>query len=237
MVKKSFVKSAHFRLPSLEIEPSKSNFLESLRRQRSQFKGTLAHGALTEKGMWKNIAKKATSGDIISGHLPYGRADLPNWELRYITLLRNPVDRAISQYFYTREGYLKRPAIRKAYLKGMSEVAAKGSLIDYLKYLHANQNRYSNPATAYITGSRTHPAPFEFLKENYFHFGILEEISIFATQLAEKTNTKPHELWVNKTKTKGKPVVSDEERELLNSLFQKDIDLYNKVKAIIYDAS
>ena len=237
MVKKSFVESNYFRLPSLEIEPPEFNFLESFRRLRSQFKGRLAHGAFTEKGMWKNIAKKAKSGDIVSGHLAYGRADLPNWELRYVTLLRNPFDRAISEYFYTREGYLNRPPIRKAYLKGRPEIAAKGSLTDYLKYLCANQNRYANPATAYITGSRTHPAPFEFLKENYFHFGILEEISIFATQLAEKTNTKPCELWVNKTKTKSNPVISDEDRELLNILLQKDLNLYNQVKANIYDKS
>ena len=234
MVHKSFVGSSHFSLPRLDIDQNVDRSLtESFRRNRRLLKGMSAYGALTEKGMWKKISAKAKSGDIISGHIACGRADLPGWGLRYVTLMRDPIERMVSEYFYTREGYLKRQSVRKIYLKGRPEAAAKGSFSDYLEYLCFHKERYANPATAYVTGSRTHLDPFEFLKQNYFHFGVLEAVGTFAQQLAEKTNTEPSEFWVNKTKTRSKYELSDKDRELLGLLLDKDISLYEEAKESI----
>jgi len=231
MVGQGAAGSSLFRLPQLDIEPDVNRgVVKRLRQQRRMLKGVSAYGTLTEQGMWKKISEQAKSGDIVSGHIAFGRAALPGWKLRYITLMRDPVARVVSEYFYTREGYLKRPAWRKFYLKGKSETAAKGSFTDYLEYLCEHQNLYANTATAFVTGSRTHPDPFAFLQENYFHYGVLEDLEAFAQQLSEKMNAKvSDEIWVNKTKTKKNYSLTDRDHELLTILIGRDIELYEKV--------
>lgn len=112
---------------------------------------------------WKILNDTAKEGEVVSGHFMYGAPQLPDWELRYITLVRNPVNRLYSEYRYCRQSYLERPAWRRWYLAERLKVVGKGSFSDYIGYLHSQGERFANPIVGYITGGISVENPYEFL--------------------------------------------------------------------------
>ncbi|NNK93676.1 MAG: sulfotransferase family 2 domain-containing protein [Desulfobacterales bacterium] len=234
MVEKSLPQSNHFKIPQLDIDKSiKRHLAEKFLAKRKLFTGLLRYRVISEKMFWKMISRRANDGDMLSGHMVYGKPQLSAWNLNYITLLRDPIDRTISEYYYSREGYLNRPRYRQMYHKGHAEVTGTSSFPEYLQYLCSNKERFSNPTTRFVTGVHTHKDPFSFMIKNYFHFGILERLDLFSNQLAEKLDFPSYEEWENKTRTKKDYKLTDIDRELLHDLLEKDIELYNKTKEYI----
>lgn len=234
MVRECLTESHVFRIPQLDLEDSKHLHLsEKFRAKRRIWSGRLRYGVFNEKSMWKKISREVADDDIISGHMVYGKPQFPHHELRYITLLRDPIERTISEYYYAREGYLNRPKYRRLYLKGHSEVAGNCSLPEFLQYLYDHKERYGNLTTRYVTGTQTHEDPFAFMRENYFHFGILERMDLFSNQLAQKLGSTPREIWINKTATRKAYKVTKSDLEILHALLNRDINLYNQMREYI----
>ncbi len=234
MVEQSLPSSRHFKIPQLASEaPECLHPAEKFRARRRILQGLVKYRALSPEMLWKNVSRTARDGDIISGHMPYGQPQLPGWELRYITLLRDPIDRLVSEYHYSRKGYLSRPPWRRLYHKGHAEITGTRSFSDYVRYLCEHRPRFSNPAMRYATGGETHPDPLSFLKERYFHFGILERMDLFAGQLAEKLGAPTRKVWENKSDAERKAVPSAGDLELMHTLLEKDIAFYNEAREYI----
>lgn len=234
MVEKSLPSSHHFEIPQLNIDPThKLHPAERFRARRRILRGLLKFRALTTGTLWRNISRLAGDGDILSGHMPYGTPQLPGWKLEYITLLRDPVERVVSEYYYSRKGYLSRPHWRRMYHKGHAEVTGTRSFPEYLEYLCRDMKRFGNPSLKYVTGTDSHPAPLSFLKEHYLHFGILERMDLFTTQLAEKLEAPVGELWENKSSEEDTYQPSAGDLKLLHTLLGRDIDFYQEVKEFI----
>jgi hypothetical protein len=234
MVEKSLPSSQHFKIPQLSVDtPEHLHPAERFRARRRMIRGLLKFRALNADMVWKNVSTRAQDGDIISGHLPFGEPRLTGWRLHYITLLRDPIDRVISEYYYSRKGYLSRPRWRRLYHKGHAEVTGTQSFSDYVRYLCEHGPRFSNPALKFVTGGDTCQDPLGFLKERYFHFGILERMDLFAAQLAEKLEAPICQVWENKSEVADKYVPTEGEMELLHSLLDKDIALYRETRDYI----
>jgi hypothetical protein len=234
MVEKSLPASRHFKIPQLSVDtPEHLHPAEKFRARRRIVHGLLKYRALNAEMMWKNVSTRAHDGDILSGHMPYGTPQLPGWRLHYITLLRDPIDRVISEYYYSRKGYLSRPSWRRFYHKGHAEVTGTQSFSDYVRYLAEHRPRYSNPTLKFVTGGNTCGNPLSFLKEHYFHFGILERMDLFATQLAEKLESQVCQVWENKSEVVDKYVPTEGELKLLHSLLDKDIAFYRETREYI----
>ncbi len=234
MVEKSLPSSHHFKIPQLPFDtPDHLHPAEKFRVTRRMIHGLLKYRALNAEMMWKNVSRKARDGDIISGHMPYGDPQLPGWQLRYITLFRDPIDRVVSEYYYSRKGYLSRPLWRRWYHKGHAEVTGTKSFSDYVRYLCNHRPRFSNPALKYATGGDSHQDPLSFLKEHYFHFGILERMDLFTSQLAEKLDAPVCQVWENKSDEPQKYVPADADLELLHTLLDRDIAFYRETREYI----
>ena len=234
MVEKSLPSSNHFKIPQLTVDtPEHLHPAEKFRARRRIIQGLLKYRALNTEMLWRNISQKAHDGDILSGHMPYGIAQLPGWHLHYITLLRDPIDRVISEYYYSRKGYLSRPRWRRMYHKGSAEVTGTQSFSDYVRYLCDHRPRFSNPTLKYVTGGDTCEDPLSFLKEHFFHFGILERMDLFASQLAEKLDSPVCQVWENKSEVVDKYMPTEEDLELLHSLLDRDIDFYRETRDYI----
>ena len=67
---------------------------------------------------WEHLNATLNQGDIVSGHFGHGAPVLPAWDLRYITMVREPVSRLYSEYRYCRQSYLARPAWRRGNANG-----------------------------------------------------------------------------------------------------------------------
>ncbi len=235
MVKAALHDRHYFRLPHLATEPDTGITLyDRFRLRRKLIKGFLKdYGVFTESAVWKKISRTAKDSDIISGHLHYGRPQLPGWELQCITLLRNPVDRLISEYNYWRQNFQSRTFIQKRYVRGLLLVAGTCSLSDYIRYVHEHRKTLGNPATAFVVGHHTGCDPFDFLQQNYFHFGVLDEMDFFAQELSQKLNRPVATAWTNKTRKTAENKLSPADMALLEELLDSDIPLYQKALAHI----
>ena len=215
------------------VEADGLSIIERIRLERNMLSVRRRYGAFSEKAMWRNISNESHDGDIVSAHMPYGAIKLDGCNYRYITLLRDPVERVVSAYYYSRHSYQKLPFHRRLYRTGSDKAAGNKSFSGFLEYLSANKNLYSNPMVRYITGDGFHEDPFGFLQENYFHFGVLEEINLFAQQLGDKLGCEIPAERSNVTKEKSTPEFSAKEMELINDLYEGDIQLYRNVKELV----
>lgn len=230
MVRSALPENRCFRLPMLAPDPSKGITLyDRFRLRRRSLKGfwKVDH-SLTEAQMWKRIDEKSNDGDIIAGHINYGTPQLPQTELKCITLLRHPIDRLVSEYNYHRQGYQARPAFHQSYMAGLLKMAGTRSFSDYVAYLHDHLDVFQNMITSYIVGPHRERDPFEFMKENYFHFGVLEEMDFFADQLSKKLKRPIKSTWINQTRNLEKHELSSTDESRLHDLLGKDMKLYGQ---------
>ena len=180
---------------------------------------------------WTILNATAREHDIVSGHFMHGTPALPDWNLCYITMVREPVSRLYSEYRYCRQSYLQRPAWRRWYLAGRLKVAGRGSFGDYIKYLHEQGNRFANPLVGYITGDTQVSDPYEFLKSNYYHYGTIERMDLFAQRLSEKIGSPVSPAWKNKSEIVPAIAGEDYDEYLMDELISKDIRLYQAISA------
>lgn len=206
-------------------------FYEKLRNTRRRWRHFLGErGAWTEAGFWKAVNRQAADGDIIAGHICYGEPQLPDFDLDYVTLLRDPRERILSNYNYDRVGFQKRSGLRRAYATGQLK-ASGGTFLDYLNYLADADRRAIQPSTLYVLGDEGKgEAPFEFLKARYFHFGIIEEMDRFAADLGEKLGRKAEAAWRNKTPKRKHAALSQDEARMIEQIFPDDLELYEQTR-------
>lgn len=188
-----------------------------------------AHGVLSGESMWRKIDSRLADGDVLTGHFTYGYVRLQRPELRYVTLVRDPMSQFISEFKWIRQGYAKRNILRRFYQRGRNFAAS--SLDSFLRFLDEHSELYRNPSTRYITGDPDHPDPFGHLQNAYFTFGILEESAAFCADFEGKTGiriTLPH---LNLSPSDSKESLSGQNLALFEKLYAKDLELYAKLKA------
>lgn len=187
MVTSALPSAEIYYMPKLMRSDEGPSRLEKLREIRSRSRRFWRlFRTLSEQTAWRKLAGKARDGDIVSGHFPYGTPRLPGFAINYITLLRDPLDRLVSEYNYARVGFEKRRRIQHVYHRGRLAAAAFRSFSDYLSFLEDHRSLYENIATRYVTGGRACDDPVAFLDEHYFHYGALERLHPFADALAAK---------------------------------------------------
>jgi hypothetical protein len=97
-----------FKIPMLYNPDSNISKYEKFRTgkkiRRSLWKN---FRVLSKDAMWDKISNELSNGDIISGHIEYGSPHLNQVNTKYITIIRNPLDRFISEYKWIRHGYQK----------------------------------------------------------------------------------------------------------------------------------
>jgi hypothetical protein len=179
---------------------------------------------------WAYLNGHARQGDIVSGHFMYGAPVLPDWELRYITIVREPVSRLYSEYRYCRQSFFERPYWRRSYLAGRLKVAGRGDFRDYVKYLHSHVESFANPLVGYITGGVEVGDAYDFLRQQYFHYGTLERMDLFADGLSAKLGSPVIPVWKNKTARVPAIEADDVDRDHIDALIGKDIELYKSIR-------
>lgn len=204
------------------------------RRQKKRLK--LLFSTKSYSRAWELLNERAKPNDLIGGHFPYGTPQLPKWELRYVTLMRDPLRRLYSEYRYCRQSYEQRSVLRRLYCSARIRVAGKGGFADYIAYLDEQGDRFANPLVAYITNGDDAVSPYEFLRKNYFHYGLLERMDQFADQLSAKMGREVSAVWQNKTKDSGAIELEDYDEGMVQRLIGRDISLYQSVLRELQDA-
>lgn len=186
----------------------------------------------TTAGLKQFIQKSSDNYQLFYGHLPYGVHLLTPRSVRYITLLREPIDRAISFYYSMKEVDIK------IYKHPFREYADSLTLKDFYK----NRN-LQNVQTRFIAGllsDKLYPKlPSQYIDNftlylaqknlvNYI-YGISdrldESIELFTKKLSW---TYPIDM-IPYRKTKNRPTKDDLDQETIQILLKAnalDIKLY-----------
>jgi len=168
---------------------------------------------------------------FVEGHYPYGIHLLTRQKCVYYTILRDPIDQAISYYNFVRQcdySSYKHPELLNA---------KRLDLVGFTR-LHANiQTRMiagfpwnilmSNSTERLLRIAKTN------LAENYACFGLLEQIETFEQKVASINGWKHHPVYAQATVTRNRPRVEDLPKTDLVALseIQKfDIQLYAYAK-------
>ena len=73
----------------------------------------------------------------------------------------------------------------------------------------------------------------DHFSNNYFHFGVLEKIDIFAGKLNEKLNADIKPAHEKKTLVRAIHDISSEDRKKIEKLYERDFVVYETVNEIV----
>jgi hypothetical protein len=187
---------------------------------------------------WKDLLKTNRDMSIIGGHMPYG-THLLFKDYEYITFVREPIDRAISHYYFmVQQASPKYPNANKPH----RELHQKTPLKDIFdatsrkKYGFSVFSLLDNLQTRYLAGYKHFwrskdsevmlNAAIYNLKQHISLFGIKES---FTESLEIFHNVYGLEIYPKKEKlrhTRIEKIVTDEDMEVLRANHQLDLKLY-----------
>lgn len=202
--------------------------------KRSVIDANISKGSIYNYYGMNGLLKDNLDGcKFVEGHYPYGIHKLIWKKCVYITLLREPLDHAISYYYFIKQcNYpnYKHPKLREVETHSLTE------------FWNLPHNR--NLQTKLIAGipvSKFLPdgsdellsAALSRLKSKYLCYGILEKIGLFEAQVSALFGWNYTEIYEQSKKTICRPKVQDlksEEVDKLKSSLSLDMRLYADAK-------
>jgi hypothetical protein len=230
IVASAFAGRRSFVLPNTLDLDARMSILQCLRARRSRLQTLTRHYSpltFTIGQAFSAIRAKAKDGDLIHG----GHVDFPTVHkalgpgVKIITMLRDPYRRAISEYNYSRQGYLKRPPLARIDSSVFAHAAATYNFAGYLDFLIDHEDVYSNVSATYL-GWDGKADLARFARDHVFHWGTLEKRERFADQLAQKTGRAvpfPH---ANRTVQNVVSEITPAERRRVERLHPLDFELH-----------
>lgn len=221
-----------FYLPDTLDPDSKISRLQRLRFYRSRFRNLFRHYRSFAIGdAFRRISREAAPGDLVmGGHIDFSTAVRGIARpLQIITLLREPLARARSEYDYMRRGYLEKPRLGRFDASVLHKAAGRYDFDSYLDYLLAHRAIYGDVACRYL-GWNGHDDLARFFAANVFHCGVLERSAEFEQGLSEKLGLAfalPHE---NRVAVE-RPALSHAQGAKLEAVYPRDCELYDWVNS------
>lgn len=189
---------------------------------------------LSEGAMWDAINNKIADGDVLSGHIYHGALRLRDVSQKLVTIIRDPMGQFISEYKWLNAGWGKRDLLQRIYQHGRIYAAGR-SLDYYLDFLCDHQPLFNNPATRFITGTPTQISPFDYLREKYWHYGVLDRPDLFQAGFQDKSGIALELQHLNTTPSSLKVELTNAQYDKYERLFSLDVELYEKTKKYIIE--
>jgi hypothetical protein len=234
----SFPGSSNFSIYSSNYElmsedRNKISFIEKFRILKNTYKRNWKnYKRLSFKSVWEKTNQSIIDGDIIHGHLTIDSIRLKNVNKRLITLIRDPYERMLSDYNYSKNSYKNKNSPLKKFNKRLY-VAANYSLEGYISYLKETQPIFGRYISRFVIGKESVSNNLEFMNENYFSYGLLERMDLFIEDFYKKTNVRLIQQKSNITKNKRKINLSESEKRSISKFCEEDIALYNEIQRSI----
>ncbi|HLY04522.1 MAG TPA: hypothetical protein VKR31_02130 [Rhizomicrobium sp.] len=227
----AFAEQRVFYVPNTLDPDSQVSRLQRLRFLRARFQNLSRHyGTASMGAVWARIDREARSGDLLmGGHVDFRTASAKiRRPLQIITLLREPIARAHSEYDYMRRGYARKSRLSRFDASVLHKRAGRLDFDSYLDFLFAHRAIYGDIASQYL-GWTGGDGPGEFFARHVFHCGVLERSADFAQVLSEKLG-RPFALPVENRTRSERPEVTARQRSLLEQIYARDMVLYDWVR-------
>ena len=226
----TFAERRIFYLPNTLDPDSLVSPLQKLRFLRARFQNLHRHyRTVSMRSIWARINRDAAPGDLLmGGHADFRtvRAHITQ-RLKIITLLREPLTRARSEYDYMRRGQLRKPPLRRFDSSVLHKAAGRYDFDSYLDYLFDRRAIYGDIACQYLGWDRSEEIS-EYFARHIFHCGVLERSVEFAEGLAEKLGRPfifPHE----NREPAQRPEITAAQRAKIECIYARDLVLYDWV--------
>ena len=238
MITSSMPNSRVFDISSADLNLAKEEnenipSLERLRLYKNKVKSNWrSHKRLTFDAVWNKTNQSIKDNDIILGHLTIDAIKLEGINKRLVTVFRDPIDRILSDYNYSRTSYNKKGGASKAY---RTKIYAAGnySLEGYVSYLKENRPVYGRYISRFVLGPNKVDDPVKFLEQNYFSYGVLERMDLFVDDFHKKTGLSLIQQNANKTISRAVTEIPDSARKSITEFCEEDIHLYQSVRKAI----
>lgn len=195
---------------------------------RTQLKNNyMKHGRFKTADINKLIRHRAKNGDVlIGGHfeIDYIKSHISR-DVKIVTLIRNPVSRCISEYVYTRKGYLNKPAVLKWDSSRLGRVAGTGDFDKYLNFLLEQKDIYGNISSRYVGWDPSQNIK-NFAEANILCWNRLERQDKFEADLSNLFNQQIMLDEFNKTKSSSIITPTRYQTSLIEKIYDFDMQLY-----------
>lgn len=220
-----------FYVPNTLDPDSQISRLQRLRFLRARFQNLSRHyRTISMRAVWAGIDREARPGDLLMG----GHVDFPTAcanirrPLKIITLLREPIARARSEYEYMRRGYVRKSRLNRFDASVLHKRAGQLDFDSYLDFLFEHRAIYGDIVSQYLGWDGADDLA-EFFARHVFHCGVLERSKEFARGLSEKLG-RPFALPVENRTAGGRPEITSRQRTLLEQIYARDMALYDWVR-------
>ena len=229
MLGEAFAGRRVFYLPdTLRPETALSPW-QRLRLWRSQRQNLMQKlGTPSLSAAFARIEAQARPGDLIAGgHSDQGlvRARLSR-PVRFVTLMRDPASRALSDYNYARAGYLKKQPWQRFDAHLLAAVAARRDFAGFLDFQIEHAAVFSDPAAAFLGWRRDQPLE-PWLADNLWDWATLETAHALAARLAERLD-RPAVFGSHNRTEAGRADIAADERRRVERLCARDYELYER---------
>jgi hypothetical protein len=232
IVAQAFSGTRAFMLPNtLDIEGSISAF-QHLRHIRHAARVNYRwHRLLRLAQVFERINQEASVGDVLTGgHIDFAtcRNNLAR-PAKFITLVRNPVDRSLSEYAYARAGHGRKSSLAKWDASLVAKAAGRYSFEGYLDFLTDHRAAFGDIACRYV-GLRAGESTAAHFAAHAYHFGTVDNLPAFARGLSAKSGRAVEERHLN-PRTVARINLTSAERRKIEKLYAGDFALYDWCRA------
>ena len=226
----SFSEARIFYFPNTLDPDSSVSPLQRLRFWRARYQNlfrryrTFSLGAVSS-----HIRRHAKPGDLVmGGHVDFRTAKMEIARpLKMITLLREPLSRARSEYDYMRRAYSRKSRLNRFDSSVLHKAAGRYDFDSYLDYLWEHRHIYGNIACQYL-GWNGEDDLAHFSAQNVFHCGVLERSSEFARGLSERLG-RPFILPHENRESAVRPPLTTSQHAKLEQIYVRDLELHEWV--------
>lgn len=205
---------------------------QAFRLQRSQTQNLMKRYGVTALGeALARIDGAARPGDLlVGGHADYAtmRESLSK-PVRFFTLLREPGERARSDYNYARAGYLRRKPWQRFDSHIAAKIAGRFDFEGFLSYQLEHPEAFADIASAYVGWAPG--ADLEaHLAASLWEWGVLEDNEAFARRVSERIGRPVAFGRSNTTREVEQLDIGQAERRLIERLYARDLELYERAR-------
>lgn len=209
------------------------SLFQRARLARSQVKSTVRsrHG-LTMASAYRAINAQIRPGNLITG----GHFDVltilrnVQHKIKFVTLLRNPASRCLSEYNYARDAYLHKHPVMRFDAGLRAKIAARHSFDGYIDFLIEHREAYGNISAQFL-GLRSRGDISVFERQSVFHWGTLENHARERLQLHIKLKSPvlPDAIFSNRTMRRSVDSPSPAQMSRLHDLYPLDFEIWEHI--------
>lgn len=232
IVAEAFPDRAAFYLPDTLRREALISRWQAFRQWRSQVQNLGRHwGVLSLDAAMAKIDAAARPGDLLIG----GHFDQPTVQaglgrpVKSIVLLREPADRARSDYNYARQGFLKKKPWQRFDAHLTAQAAGRYDFEGFLDYQLEHPDVFADLACAYV-GWRGGTA-LETVLPSIYCWGALEQADAFAARMSDLAGRPLAFGRSNATRQVEVLDISAAERRRIERLYARDLELYARCRA------